>query len=166
MQFSSIWPIDRTQSNATTLGQSGPGSDGIEGVLHILQSSSFSGTSSSNSFMSYPGQSLVGGVLPICRGAVRIFTSSADWAMWSCRFFGDDRAPADTPYQWWYRRCPWCNGYHCRKWTWWHEFKSWMRMIAFHIALILLGKVWIQLFSLQLWVNSRADCVPQPWWGN
>ena len=27
----------------------------------------------------------------------------------------------------------------------------------FHIALILLGKVWIQLFSLQLWVNSRAD---------
>ena len=30
-------------------------------------------------------------------------------------------------------------------------------LIAFHIALILLGKVWIQLFSLQLWVNSRAD---------
>ena len=28
---------------------------------------------------------------------------------------------------------------------------------AFHIALIPLGKVWIQLFSLQLWVNSRAD---------
>ena len=31
-------------------------------------------------------------------------------------------------------------------------------MIAFHIALILLGKVWIQLFSLQLWVNSRTGC--------
>ena len=31
------------------------------------------------------------------------------------------------------------------------------RLIAFHIALISLGKVWIQLFSLQLWVNSRAD---------
>ena len=29
--------------------------------------------------------------------------------------------------------------------------------MAFHIALIPLGKVWIQLFSLQLWVNSRAD---------
>ena len=28
---------------------------------------------------------------------------------------------------------------------------------AFHIALIPLGNVWIQLFSLQLWVNSRAD---------
>ena len=54
-------------------------------------------------------------------------------------------------------RCPWCNGYRRRKWTWRHEFKSWMRLIAFHIALIPLGKVWIQLFSLQLWVNSRAD---------
>ena len=55
------------------------------------------------------------------------------------------------------RRCPWCTGYRRRKWTWWHEFKSWTRLIAFHIALIPLGKVWIQLFSLQLWVNSRAD---------
>ena len=39
-------------------------------------------------------------------------------------------------------------------------------LIAFHIALIPLGKVWIWLFSLQLWVNSRADLVLQPWWGN
>ena len=38
-----------------------------------------------------------------------------------------------------------------------HEFKSWTRLIAFHIALIPLGKVWILLFSLQLWLNSRAD---------
>ena len=51
----------------------------------------------------------------------------------------------------------WCNGYRRRKWTRWHEFKSWTRLIAFHIALISLGKVWIQLFSLQLWVNSRTD---------
>ena len=29
--------------------------------------------------------------------------------------------------------------------------------LHFHIALIPLGKVLIQLFSLQLWVNSRAD---------
>ena len=49
------------------------------------------------------------------------------------------------------------NGYRRRKWTRRHEFKSWTRLIAFHIALILLGKVWIQLFSLQLWVNSRTD---------
>ena len=54
-------------------------------------------------------------------------------------------------------RCLWCNGYRRRKWTRRHEFKSWTRLIAFHIALIPLGKVWIQLFSLQLWVNSRAD---------
>ena len=54
-------------------------------------------------------------------------------------------------------RCPWCNGNRRRNWTQRHEFKSWTRMIAFHIALIPLGKVWIQLFFLQLWVNSRAD---------
>ena len=64
------------------------------------------------------------------------------------------------------RRCPWCNGYHHRKWTQWHEFQSWTRLITFHITLIPLGKVWIQLFSLQLWVDSRTDWVLQPWWGN
>ena len=53
--------------------------------------------------------------------------------------------------------CPWCNGYRHRIWTRRYEFNSWTRLIAFHIALIPLGKVWIQLFSLQLWVNSRAD---------
>ena len=52
-------------------------------------------------------------------------------------------------------RYSWC--YNRRKWTWRHAFKTWTRLIAFHIALIPLGKVWIQLFSLQLWVNSRAD---------
>ena len=51
----------------------------------------------------------------------------------------------------------WCNCYRHRKWTRRHEFKSWTRLIAFHIALIPLGKVWIQLFSLQLWINSRTD---------
>ena len=50
-------------------------------------------------------------------------------------------------------RCPWCNGYRRRKWTRRHEFKSWTRLIAFHIVLIPLGKVRIQLFSLQLWVK-------------
>ena len=37
------------------------------------------------------------------------------------------------------------------------EFKSWARLIAFHISLIPLGKVWIQLFSLQLWVIWKSD---------
>ena len=64
------------------------------------------------------------------------------------------------------RSCPWCNGYRRRIWTRRHEFKSWTWLIAFHIALIPLGKVWIQLFSLQLWVNSRADWFLQPWYGN
>ena len=61
---------------------------------------------------------------------------------------------------------PWCNRYRRRKWTRRHEFNSWTRLIAFHIALIPLGKLWIQLFSLQLWINSRADWFLQPWWGN
>ena len=60
-------------------------------------------------------------------------------------------------------KCPWCNGYHRKKSTRLRVFKSWTRLIAFHIVLIPLGKVWIQLFSLQLWVNSRADWVLQPW---
>ena len=65
-----------------------------------------------------------------------------------------------------YWRCPWCNAYRPRRCTRRLEFKSWTRLIACHIALILLGKVWIQLFSLQLWVNSRADYALQLWWGN
>ena len=66
----------------------------------------------------------------------------------ACRWY-----PVDT-IRW---RCPWCSRYRRRKWTRRHEFKSYTRLIAFHIALIPLGKVWIQLFSLQLWVNSRTD---------
>ena len=54
--------------------------------------------------------------------------------------------------------CRWlCNGYRRKKWT---------RLIAFHKAIIRLGMVWIQLFSLQLWVNSRADWFLQLCWGN
>ena len=55
-------------------GQSGPGSDGNEGVLHIPQSSSTAGTSPSDCLVSYSGHSL-GGVLPLCRGAVSVFYS-------------------------------------------------------------------------------------------
>ena len=63
-------------------------------------------------------------------------------------------------------RYPRWNGYRRRRWTRRHELKSWTRLIAFHIALIPLGKVWIRLFSLQLWVNSRADWLLQPWQSN
>ena len=60
MQFSSIWPIDRTLIDATTPGQSGPGSDGNEGVLRIPHSSSIVGTSPSDCLVSYPEHSLRG----------------------------------------------------------------------------------------------------------
>ena len=36
MQFSSIWPVDRTLSDATTPGQRELGSDDNEGVLFFL----------------------------------------------------------------------------------------------------------------------------------
>ena len=58
MQFSSIWPIDRTLPGATTTIQSGAGSNGNEGVLCIPQSSSITGTSLSNCLVSYSGHSL------------------------------------------------------------------------------------------------------------
>ena len=58
MSNSSTWPIDRTLSWATMPDQSESGSDGNEGVLHILQSSSITRTSPSNCLMPYPGHLL------------------------------------------------------------------------------------------------------------
>ena len=58
--------MDRAPSGATTPGQSGPGSDGNEGVLHIPQSSSTAGTSPSDCLVSYPGHSLGGVLLQRC----------------------------------------------------------------------------------------------------
>ena len=58
---------------ATTLGQSGLGSDGNEGVLHIPQSSSINGILPSDCLVSYPGHSWGGEVLPLCREAVGVF---------------------------------------------------------------------------------------------
>ena len=43
-QFSSIWPIDRIPSGATTPSLSGPGVDGNEGVPRIPQSFNITGT--------------------------------------------------------------------------------------------------------------------------
>ena len=73
-QFSFIWPIDRTLLGATTLGQSGPECNGNQGILHIPQSSSSTGTSPSDCLVSYPGY-FRGGVLPLCRDAVGVFYS-------------------------------------------------------------------------------------------
>ena len=59
MSNSSIWLIDKTLSDATTQGQSRPGSDGIEGLFRIPQSSRAE-DSPSDCLMSYPGYSLLG----------------------------------------------------------------------------------------------------------
>ena len=69
-RFSSIWPIDKTLSGATTPGHSGPGSDGNKGLLHIPQSSSITGTSTSDCLVSYPEHSLVeGSLIPLQRNS-------------------------------------------------------------------------------------------------
>ena len=67
-------------SGATTPGQSGPESDGNEGVLHIPQSSSTAGTSPSDCLVSYPGHSL-GGSYPSAEKQSVYSTAPADWAI-------------------------------------------------------------------------------------
>ena len=79
MQFSSIRPIDRILSGATTPGQSGPGSDGIEGVICIPQSSSNTGTSPSDCLVSY--QDTRWGGYPSAEVQSMYSTVPADWAM-------------------------------------------------------------------------------------
>ena len=66
-QISFLSPIVRPLSGAITPGQSGPGSDGNEGVFHIPQTYRITGTSSSDCLVSYPEH------LPLCRGAVGVF---------------------------------------------------------------------------------------------
>ena len=69
IQFS----LNRTLSGATTPGQSGPGSDGSDGVLRIPQSSGIIRASTLGCLLSYPRDSLVGGVLHFCRDATDFF---------------------------------------------------------------------------------------------
>ena len=72
-QFNSIWPVDRAlSSGSTTLGLSGPGSDGNKRVLRIPQNFSISGTSPSDCLMLYP-RHLLWEVLPLFREAVSAF---------------------------------------------------------------------------------------------
>ena len=68
-QFSSIWPIDRIISGATT-----PGSEANKGVLCVPQSSSNIGVSPSDCQESYTGHSLQG-VLLLCTNVVGVFCS-------------------------------------------------------------------------------------------
>ena len=57
---------------------SGPGSNNNEGVIWIPQSSSITGTSSSDCLMSYPGNSLK-------RHSV-LYTALSYWGVWCCPF--------------------------------------------------------------------------------
>ena len=75
-QFSSIWPLDRTLSGATTPGQSGLGSCDNEGVLRIPKNSRITGASPSDCLVSYLGL-LLEGILPLCRDAIGVFYSSS-----------------------------------------------------------------------------------------
>ena len=61
-QFSSIRPIDKTLSGATTPGQSEPGSNSNKGVLRIPQSSNITGASPSDCLVSDLGHLLWGGL--------------------------------------------------------------------------------------------------------
>ena len=70
--FNSIWHIDGTLSAATTPGLSGPGSDDNKWVLLIPQSSSITGTLTSDRLVSYLGHTLLEGIL-LCRRAAGVY---------------------------------------------------------------------------------------------
>ena len=72
MSDSTIWPIDRTLSGASTQDQSGPRSNGNEEVLYIPQNSQ-NGAFPSDGIMSYPEHSL-GDLTPIQRCSQSIST--------------------------------------------------------------------------------------------
>ena len=80
-QFSSIWPIDRTLSGTTTLGQSGPGSDGNERVLRI--SPKLQHYSNLTIRLSYPGHSL-GGSYPSAEKQLMYSTTQLTGQMFMC----------------------------------------------------------------------------------
>ena len=81
MWNSSIWHIDRILSGTTTPGQSGPWSDGSDGLLSIPQSSSITEASPSDCLVSNPGHSLGAGVLPLCMDAVSLFYSPSQLSL-------------------------------------------------------------------------------------
>ena len=66
-------------SGTTIPSHSGPGSDGNEEVICILQSSSITGTSSSDCLVSYPGHSLRESY-PEAEMLLVYSTVPADWA--------------------------------------------------------------------------------------
>ena len=79
MSKSSIWPIDRTLSGATTLDLSGPKSDANKGVLRIPQSFSITETLPSDCLVSYPGH-LLGESYLSAEMQSEYSAAPADWA--------------------------------------------------------------------------------------
>ena len=77
-----------TLLNANTPSQSGPGSDGSEGVLRIPQSSSITGVSLSDCLVSYPGHWL-GEYYPSAEMQLAYSAASADWANMVSRNYFD-----------------------------------------------------------------------------
>ena len=67
-------------SGATTPGQSGPGSDGNEGVFRIPKTSSVTGTSPSDCLVLYPGHSLRESY-PSAEMQSAYSTAPTDWTM-------------------------------------------------------------------------------------
>ena len=122
----SIWSIARTLSSATTLGQSGPGSNGNKEVLHIPQISK-AGVSPSDK-LSYPGHSWGGGACLSAEMESVYSTAPADWALpeWVRVDLEVMAKEGHSILQ----RHSWCNRYHYRKWTWWPELRSWSRLFC------------------------------------
>ena len=78
--FQTIQFSIRIVSGATIMGQSGPGSDGNEVVLHILQSSCITETSPSDCLVFYPGHSFGRRSYPSAGVQSVYFTAPAEWA--------------------------------------------------------------------------------------
>ena len=86
MVFSSIWPIDRTLSGATTLSQSWTGIYCIKGLLRILQNSCITETTLSECLVLYLGHSLGWGSYSSAEWQSEYSTAPADWAILSIRY--------------------------------------------------------------------------------
>ena len=88
MSNSSIWPIDRKISCATTPGQRRPVSDGNKGALHIHQSFCIIWDSQSDCLMPYHRHSLECGSYPSAGMHAAYSTAPADMAVYIkwCRY--------------------------------------------------------------------------------
>ena len=128
-----------TLSGATTPGQSGSESNSNEEVLYVSQISEV-GASSSDGLMSYPGHSLEESYPSLEMHSV-YSTTLTDWAVHQQSLGGARGVMVIV--------AGYGNGDTSS-----NPGRDWLH---FHIALIPFGKVWIQIFSLQFWVNSRTD---------